>query len=206
VVDFRRVTSLPLVEPIVPIECDRPFDDPAFLFEPKYDGLRALLYVSRRECAFRSRDGRVLGQFQDLAYWVREELAVREAILDGEIMALDPDGRQDYRGLMAGRTDLHYVAFDTVWFKGKDLRSLPLARRKKALQRMIWATSTVLSQVLSVDERGRDLFGAACRLDMEGIVAKRSGDPYAPTSVWYKIANPAYTQMAGRRELFERRR
>jgi ATP-dependent DNA ligase len=60
----------------------------------------------------------------------------------------------------------------------------------------------VLSRVFAVEGRGRDLFGAAERLDLEGIVAKRKVDAYAPTTVWYKVKNRAYTQMEGRGELF----
>ncbi|MFL5493626.1 MAG: hypothetical protein ACJ8DC_04485 [Gemmatimonadales bacterium] len=181
------------------------FDDPAYLFEPKYDGIRGLLYVTRQDCRFRSKQGNVLTQFQELCYWVREELSVREVILDGEVVALDPQGRQDFRALLAGQGNLHYAAFDALWIKGKDLRGLPLIRRKRALGRVIWATSTVLSQVFSIEERGRELLAAAERLDLEGIVAKRKAEPYAPETVWYKIRNPAYTQTEGRWELFQRR-
>jgi ATP-dependent DNA ligase len=64
----------------------------------------------------------------------------------------------------------------------------------------------VLSQVFSVEERGRDLFAAAERLDLEGIVAKRKADPYVPATVWYKVKNRAYTQAEGRWELFHQGR
>jgi hypothetical protein len=50
--------------------------------------------------------------------------------------------------------------------------------------------------------RGRDLSGAAERLDLEGIVAKRKADAYVPTTIWYKVKNRAYTQLEGRGELF----
>jgi len=74
------------------------------------------------------------------------------------------------------------------------------------LTRLIPATTTVLSQVFSIAERGRDLFAAVQRLDLEGIVAKRKADPYGPRTVWYKINNPAYTQMEGRGDLFQKPR
>ena len=64
----------------------------------------------------------------------------------------------------------------------------------------------MLSRVFAVEGRGRDLFAAAERLDLEGIVAKRKKDPYAPSTVWYKVKNRAYTQMQGRGELFHPRR
>ena len=55
---------------------------------------------------------------------------------------------------------------------------------------------------MTVEAEGVDLFKAAQRLDLEGIVAKRRLDPYEPGTTWYKIKNPAYTQMEGRGELF----
>jgi bifunctional non-homologous end joining protein LigD len=194
----RAPATLPHVQPIVPVARAQPFDDPDWLFEPKYDGFRGLLYVTPRDCYFRSKRGNALKQFQELAYWVREELPVKEAILDGEVVALDSQCQQDFRGLLAGRGNLHYAAFDVLWVKGKDLRGLPLHRRKRALGRLIWASSTASSQVFSVEQRGRDLFAAAERLDLEGIVAKRKADPYGPQTVWYKVKNRAYTQAEGR--------
>ena len=197
-------TTLPLIEPVVPQRLERPFDGPAWVFEPKYDGFRALLYVTRRDCHFRSKRGNVLRRFQDLCHWVREELPVKEAILDGEVVALDPEGRQDFRALLEGRGNLHYAAFDALWVNGRDLRALPLARRKRVLQRVVQATSTTLSRVFTIEGRGCDMLRAAERLDLEGIVAKRKTDPYGPDTVWYKIRNQAYTQADGRWELFRR--
>jgi ATP-dependent DNA ligase len=59
--------------------------------------------------------------------------------------------------------------------------------------------------VLAAEEHGRELFEAAQRLDLEGIVAKRRADPYSSQTVCYKVKNPAYTQAEGRGDLFERR-
>jgi bifunctional non-homologous end joining protein LigD len=201
----RASSTLPLVEPILLTPRRDPFDDPAWLFEPKYDGYRGLIYVTRNSCHFRSERGNVLKRFQELCYWVREELPVKEAILDGEVVALDSEGRQNFRDLRAERGHLHYAAFDALWIEGKDLRPLLLTRRKQLLTRLIPATTTVLSQVFSIEQRGRDMFAAAERLDLEGIVAKRKADAYRPETVWYKIKSRTYTQGDGRRELFQRR-
>jgi hypothetical protein len=59
---------------------------------------------------------------------------------------------------------------------------------------VIPAATTIVSQVFSIEERGRDLFAAAERLDLEGIVAKRKADPYRPETVSYKIKTRTYTQ------------
>ena len=63
----RSRTTLPLVQPIVPVLRGVPFDDPDWLFEPKYDGFRGLLYVSPRSCWFRSKRGTTMTRFQELA-------------------------------------------------------------------------------------------------------------------------------------------
>jgi ATP-dependent DNA ligase len=83
--------------------------------------------------------------------------------------------------------------------------TLLLTRRKQFLTRLIPATTTVLSQVFTIAERGRDLFAAVERLDLEGIVAKRKADAYRPETVWYKIKSRTYTQGEGRWELFQKR-
>jgi bifunctional non-homologous end joining protein LigD len=144
-------------------------------------------------------------RFQELAEQVSDELRVRSAILDGEIVSLDEDGRQIFRRMLAGRGHLHYAAFDLLWLNGKDLRDQPLACRKHRLERLIPTTTPVLSRVLSIKRRGRDMLGAAQQLDLEGIVANRKEDAYAPETTWYKIKNRAYTQAEGRWELFQKR-
>jgi ATP-dependent DNA ligase len=150
--------TLPTVEPILLTPRPDPFDDPAWLFEPKYDGYRGLLHVTRNGCYFRSKRANILKRFEELCYPVREELPVKEAILDGEVVTLDSEGRQNFRDLAAGRGNLHYAAFDALWIDGKDLRPLLLTRRKQLLTKLIPATTTLLSRVFSIDEGGRDLF------------------------------------------------
>jgi hypothetical protein len=149
---------------IVPVLYLTPFDGPEWLFEPKYDGFRELLYLTGRDCHFRSKRGNVLRGFEHLCYWVREELVERDVILDGEVIALDREGRQDFRLLMRGGGNLHYAVFDVLWLKGKDLRDCPLSHRKRILSRLVKKTSTVLSAVFSVRGRGRDLFRASSGL------------------------------------------
>jgi bifunctional non-homologous end joining protein LigD len=201
----RTVRTLPTVQPIVPIIGSPPLQDPAWIYEPKFDGFRGLLYLSHGKCYFRSKKGNVLRRFAELADRVRAALAVREAILDGEIVALDSEGRQDFRALLAGRGWLHYAAFDLVWIGGRDLSRQSLTVRKRRLEELIPETNPSLSRMLTVDGDGRDLFDAVQRLDLEGIIAKRKADTYSSRAVWYKLKNPSYTQAEGRGELFERR-
>jgi bifunctional non-homologous end joining protein LigD len=161
-----------------------------------------VLYLTREGGNFRSKRGNVLKQFEALCAQVRRQLAADNAILDGEVIALDAEGRQDSRALLSRRGDLHYTVFDVLWLNGKDRTTRPLTTRKRLLERLIPVATPILSKVFMVEGRRRDLFRAAEQLDLEGIVAKRKADPYTPDTVWYKIKNRAYTQMEGRGELF----
>jgi bifunctional non-homologous end joining protein LigD len=119
-----------------------------------------------------------MARFQPLAEQVAVELGRREVILDGEIVALDDEGRIDFWGLMRGRGTLAYAAFDLLWLNGRDLRERALTHRKKRLERLIPASVGALNRVPCFEEEGRELFEADCSLDLEGIVAKRKADPY----------------------------
>jgi bifunctional non-homologous end joining protein LigD len=122
--------------------------------------------------------------------------------LDGEAVALDDESRMDFRALLSGRGWLHYAAFDVLWLNSRDVRGQPLIKRKRRLEQLIPSNNATLSRVLAVEEHGRELYEAAQLLDLEGIVAKRKGDPCTSDPVWYKVKNPAYTQAEGRGDLF----
>jgi bifunctional non-homologous end joining protein LigD len=181
-----------------------PFSDPAWLFEPKYDGFRGVLYLTRKSCTMYSKRRNVLTRFKDLAQQLRAELPQGEVILDGEVIAIDEQGRINFRDLMRRRGVLAYAAFDLLWLNGRDLRNLPLTQRKKRLERLTPAAVGALNRVPCFEKEGRQLWEAACRLDLEGIVAKRKADPYGPKTAWYKIKNRTYTQAEGRGDHFER--
>jgi bifunctional non-homologous end joining protein LigD len=201
----RTRLTLPIVEPIILELHGVPFDDPAWLFEPKYDGFRGLLHVTPSHAAFTSKRGLLLKRFDQLARDVRDQLRVRDAILDGEVLVLDPEGHANFLMLMRGQGSLHYAAFDLLWLNGRDLRGKPLSERKRRLERLIPEGKPGLSRVLTVANDGRALFEAVQRLDLEGIVAKRKRDPYETGVTWLKIKNRLYSQMKGRGELFHPR-
>jgi bifunctional non-homologous end joining protein LigD len=198
-------TQSPRIAPIVPVLRRAPFSHAAWFFEPKYDGFRGVLSMTRQGCVFHSKRGNRMRRFQDLAREVGEQLDLRDVVLDGEIIALDDDGRISFWDLMRGRGIAAYAAFDLLWVNGRDLRGSPLRARKKRLERVVPEPAGPLSRVPCFEQEGLELFDASCRLDLEGIVAKRKADGYGPDTTWFKIKNPTYTQAEGRRELFERR-
>ena len=201
----KASVHLPRIAPVAPIQRAQPFNDPAWLFEPKYDGFRGMVYLTRRSCTILSKKQNVFSRFEELRRDICGEIPKVEAIIDGEIVAIDEQGRVNFWDLMRGRGQLHYAAFDLLWLNGRDLRRLPLIERKQRLRRLIPRTTSTLSTVFTVPGRGCDLFEAACQVDFEGIVAKQKAGKYDQRTRWWKIKNPTYTQAEGRRELFERR-
>src|ERR687896_2246945 len=85
--------TLPAIQPILPELQATPFDHPDWLFEPKYDGFRGLLHITPSGAGFTSKRGLPLKRFDQLAREVRDHLRVRDAILDGEVLAIDEQSR-----------------------------------------------------------------------------------------------------------------
>jgi bifunctional non-homologous end joining protein LigD len=207
--DLRLASGLPSIEPIVLTNRPEPFDHPDWFFEPKYDGFRGILYSSRNGCEIRSRRDFPFDRFGELCQRITAVLGPRDFILDGEVVALNRQGKPVFRDLLRGQGFLAFAAFDLLRLDGIDMRQQPLVERKKALNELLPADTAPLYKILTLEEHGRALFSAIKKMDLEGIVAKRKTDPYAPGTEWYKIKNAGYTQGEGRVDLFrprERRR
>ena len=188
------VSLLPDIQPVPLTPWREPFDRPDWMFEPNYDGFRALLYVTRDTCELRARQDAHYEAFADLRDRVSRVLAGREAILDGEIVSLDAKGKPVFRELLKGRGYLAFAASDLLWLDGSDLRSLPLVERKRRLADLLPADTGPLYKVFTLAEHGRALFEAARKMDLEGVIAKRCQDRYESDTLWYRIRNPAYRQ------------
>jgi bifunctional non-homologous end joining protein LigD len=197
---------LPRVQPIIPITSKTPFDHPDWLFEFKYDGFRALLFLEQGSGRFVSRNSNTLTRFDALCRAIAAELDLDDIIIDGEVIAADETGRPQFYDLLRRTGRPAYVAFDLLWLNGADLRSLPLSERRRRLESIIPRRSSIISEALAVRGKGRELFELMQTHDLEGIVAKRLADPYEPRIRWFKIKNPDYSQKEGRGELFNQQR
>jgi bifunctional non-homologous end joining protein LigD len=186
--------ELPNVKPIALVPRPDPFDDAGSVFEPKYDGIRAVVYSSEPGCEIRLWPDMTFDRLGELRERVREVLGLREAILDGQVVALNRQGKPVFPDLIRGQGFIAFAAFDLVWLDGADLRQLPLSERKRLLAELLPEDTGPLYKILTLDEYGRALFGAIKKMDLEGIVAKRKADPYGPDTIWYKIGNPLYSR------------
>lgn len=198
----------PAVEPMRLSRRRDPFSHPDWIFEIKHDGFRAIAYVREHQVELVSRNGNTFKGFPELTTQVGQDLKVRSAILDGEIVCLDADGRSQFNDLLFRRGEPFFYAFDLLWADGEDLRYLPLHERKFRLKEIVKPHTSRLLYLDHVEERGEDFFELACEHDLEGIIAKHKCSPYqmpnGETS-WVKIRNPRYSQIMGRDELFEKR-
>jgi bifunctional non-homologous end joining protein LigD len=187
-------TKLPDIEPVALLPWTKPFDGPEWMFEPKYDGFRGLLYGTATGCEVRTRRAHRTERFTELRERVAHVLRGRSVVLDGEIVSLDEKGKPVFRDLLRGRGYLAFAATDLVWLDGVDLRGLPLVERKRRLTELLPSDTGPLYKIFTLQEHGRALFETARRLDLEGVVAKRAADPYSQETPWYVIRNPAYRQ------------
>jgi ATP-dependent DNA ligase len=147
-------------------------------------GFRALAFVNGGGTRLVSRRGLEYRRFDDLRSEMSLELNADDAVVDGEIVKLDAEGRPIFVDLMRRRGPLAFVAFDVLAANGKDLRKLPLIDRKKILRGVLPKRSSVILFPQHIANRGREFFAAVCAQDLEGIVAKRKEwavrpEPYA---------------------------
>jgi bifunctional non-homologous end joining protein LigD len=196
-----------LQQPMTLIRRAQPFSHSDWLFEIKHDGFRALAYLKAGQCQLVSRKRYTYSRFEKLTEQIASSLSVQSAVLDGEIVCLDEKGKSQFKLLMYRRGEPYFYAFDLLQLNGKDLRSMPHAR-KHELKRLIPEQPSAILYVDHVEAQGERLFHVACREDLEGIVAKLRNNTYdcQRATSWIKIKNPAYTQIVGRQELFEKKK
>ena len=190
------------IHPMLATAVEKAFDDPNWLFEIKWDGYRAVAFIDDGRVRFVSRNQNDLtAQYPELAT-LPKFIKAQRAILDGEIVALDDEGRPSF-SLMQQRTGFRpgkarlprregvpviYYAFDLLYLDGLDLRRVPLERRKQLLEERI-TNSDVIHFSDHYLEKGLALFEAAAQKGLEGIVAKKRASIYDETRSrdWLKI-------------------
>ncbi|HYM91222.1 MAG TPA: non-homologous end-joining DNA ligase [bacterium] len=209
---LRKAPADPFPEPFRPMlaqTAEGPFSRAGWLFEIKWDGVRALGFVRRRgatqEITLYSRTLRRLNaQFPEVieALAALAPLAGDGAVLDGEIFAPDERGRPNFARLQqrvhlsrepdvreaAGRIPVVFAVFDCLYLNGRDLRAHPLSERRTMLEGLALPAGMLRSDAVEGD--GLTLFEAATQHGLEGIIAKRASSLYRPgarSADWQKI-------------------
>jgi bifunctional non-homologous end joining protein LigD len=214
-----------VIHPMLATPTGKAFDDPDWLFEIKWDGYRAVAFIEDGRVRLVSRNQNDLtAQFPELGS-LPQFVKAQRAILDGEIVALDEEGRPSF-SLMQQRTGFQpgkrrltrregvpviYYAFDLLYLDGFDLRRVALEQRKQLLKERI-NVGEVIQFSDHYGERGLDLLEAAKQRGLEGIVAKKRSSAYEErrSRDWLKIKITqrqecvigGYTDPEGSREYF----
>jgi bifunctional non-homologous end joining protein LigD len=170
---------------------DKPFDHPGWIFETKWDGFRAIAVARPGHASLYSRNGNDLSPKYPA---ICEALSAikQEAVLDGELVAVDAHGRSRFQLLQnAGRNAarLLYCVFDLLYLDGKDLRDWPLLKRKEALERTL-PKSPLLLYSSHIAAEGVKAFKQAKRGGEEGVIAKLGDSRYDSgkrTREWLKV-------------------
>ncbi len=186
------------IEPMTATLADGPFDDQAWLFEVKWDGYRVQAHVRQGRVALYTRRGQdAATYFPELAgppTW----LDAREAVLDGEVVALDEEGRPDFGLLQARRAgrragkgggSLAYVVFDVLYLDGRSLLDVQLEERKQIL-RSVLRTEGPIQYAGHVVEDGVAFYRAVSERGLEGVMAKLRRSRYEPgrrSTAWLKV-------------------
>ncbi len=190
------------IHPMLATPVDEPFDGAEWLFEIKWDGYRAIAFIADGKLRLVSRNQNELTQrfpeLKDLPKFVR----AKSAILDGEVVALDDQGRASFtlmqqrtgfrpggrRGTAKAEVPVLYYAFDLLYLDGYDLRKVALEDRKKKLASVL-ITGDAARYSDHYEKQGKALFEMARAKGLEGILAKKRDSIYVErrTTEWLKI-------------------
>jgi len=196
----RKSTLPSRIEPMLTTIGDGAFSSPEWLFEIKWDGVRALAWIDDRALTLRARHGAdITKRYPELAS-LPEAFTAKQAILDGEIVALDTRGLSDFGHLqermhvrvpaknLIESVPVVYYIFDLLYCDGYDLRGAPLLQRKQLLQRLLHPSEKFRYADHQL-EKGKELFELARETGLEGIVGKRINSRYASgrSPNWIKL-------------------
>ena len=181
----KRSTAFPtFIAPQLCTTVDRPPSGDEWGHEVKLDGYRMQLRVQSGEARLLTRKG--LDWTDRFGAIAKAGANLPDAILDGEVVALDRDGVPDFPSLQLAISEgdtaaMVYFAFDLLFAEGEDLRSRPLMERKARLERLLArraGIATTIRYVSHLTAPGEAVLKSACRMRLEGVVSKRLDAPY----------------------------
>jgi bifunctional non-homologous end joining protein LigD len=219
----RKARMPEIIHPMLATLVDEPFSDPDWIFETKWDGFRSVCFVSKGKARFVSRNQiEMTPQYPELTN-IPKQIDAKEAILDGEIVALDEHGRPQFQLLQnklrirsgsyanARTAQLVYFAFDLLYLDGYDLMGCPVVERKARLEQILHPASFIKYSD-HLESEGEAFFREIAKFRLEGMIAKRAASKYAQkrTADWLKVKTVqrsevvvgGYTQPRGARSHF----
>lgn len=179
--------------PQLPTLVKRAPTGPGWLFEPKLDGYRLLCKLKDGIATLLTRNGNDWSPRFSAIAEAASNLPCKSAILDGEAVVFDAEGRSDFQALQNAisrqDSDIVLVAFDLLYLDGWDLSQVALRERKAILEELLSDAASPIRYGEHIEGRGTAFFQEACRAGLEGVLAKRADAPYRSkrTRSWLKI-------------------
>ena len=195
---MKQPFDVTVVQPMLPTLTKAPFSNPDGLFEPKWDGYRAICFLENGRVRFASKNRKSLTQRFPELQRIPKSIKAETAILDGEIVALDKKGVPCFAGLRSGKVAnecaIVFYAFDLLNLNGDDLTEKPVVERKAILKRILPKQDTGRVRYTEhIVGDGERLFRELEKRKLEGMVAKRADSLYVGgrTRAWLKIKTKA---------------
>lgn len=163
------------MKPMLATLVDKPFAADGWIYEVKWDGYRAVAFMNKGEVTLKSRNDK---GFEKKFYPVYQALKNWKinAVVDGEIVVLDADGKANFGALQNWRSEadgeIYFYLFDLMWLNGKDLTKLPLYQRKAILAAQLPGEG-IIRLSSNYTGSGIEFFEAAKKMGLEGIIAKK---------------------------------
>ena len=173
-----------------------------WLYEIKWDGYRIVATVSGGDPELRTRkDQDYTKRFENVAKELVKALKTPDCVVDGEVCALDEDGRPSFSAMQQGKpgTPIVYFVFDLLEVEGEPLVELPLEERRKRLEKLLDKRNRTIRFSETFDD-GEALLEAANQQSLEGIMAKRLGSKYLPGQALTRVAEDQGPRAAGVRD------
>ena len=201
-----------LIKPMLAVlRDDVPADDDKWAYEFKWDGVRATVYIEGGRPRVLSRNDRdVTGSYPELRA-LAASMSARQVVLDGEIVAMDEQGRPSFGALqsrmhvtntaqvrrLVETTPVTYLVFDVLYLDGRSLLDLPYVDRREILESLqlagpSWQTPPHFAGGSGKDHVGKAVFAASREQGLEGIIAKRLDSKYLAgkrSDCWLKVKN-----------------
>ncbi|HTO03921.1 MAG TPA: DNA polymerase ligase N-terminal domain-containing protein, partial [Opitutus sp.] len=170
------------IEPMKAQLVDTP-PDGDWIYEIKFDGFRAMAYRDRNGTRLLSRNDNDFAKKFPEVFDAIAALDVEDAVIDGEIVAIDEKGRSSFQLLQAynlgqERPPIWFYAFDLLQLNGRDLRALPLTERKAELEQLLKGAPPLIRFSSSLGNSPEPLLKQARELGLEGLIGKRPDSPY----------------------------
>ncbi|HWJ92143.1 MAG TPA: DNA ligase D [Flavisolibacter sp.] len=193
---LKKAKAAPIpanIEPMLATLVSEPVEEKGWLYEMKWDGYRALAYLNKGNVNLCSRNNK---SFNEKFYPIHQAMSQWniDVVVDGEIVVVNEHGVPDFGALQVWRSEddgqVLYYLFDILWLNGVSVTHLPLEERRELLRHIIPDNIPHLRISETMEDGGTKAFELAAQLQLEGVMAKKSGSTYNTgqrTKDWLKI-------------------